>query len=141
VENTQNEYYNLATEIRGLAFVPGTRSVLFIGRHGIGEYCYGTGGVEGDCYDPVDSSKGTHAYPYVHQIWAYDANDLLQVKNGERECWDVLPYAIWQLDEMDSEGGATVRGAAYDPETGRVFITEDFGEEPVVHVYTISVRN
>jgi hypothetical protein len=134
-ETTQNDYYNLATSIVGVAFPPGTRSVLFFGRHGIGPYCYGTGD---ECGDPVDASKGTHSYPYVHQVWAYDALDLLRVKAGELEPWAVRPYGLWRLDEMDSSGAATVRGAAYDPATGRVFLTEAYGEDPHVHVYTLS---
>jgi hypothetical protein len=75
-----------------------------------------------------------------HQVWAYDANDLVEVKNGRRQPWDVRPYAVWSLDDMDPSGSAGVRGAAFDPETGRLFITEAYGEEPVVHVYRIDVR-
>ena len=39
---------------------------------------------------------------------------------------------------MDSEGGATISGAAYDPTSGRVYLTENYGENPVVHVYQIT---
>jgi hypothetical protein len=138
--DTQNDYFNLATNIKGIAFPSGTRSLLFFGRQGTGPYCYGTGGDtgEGDCYDPVDSSKGTHSYPYVHQVWAYDALDLLAVKNGQKQPWEVQPYAIWRLSEMDSTGSATIVGAAFDPASGRVYITEAYGEDPVVHVYQVN---
>jgi hypothetical protein len=148
---SHNEIFVQSDVVAGVAFPRGTRSVLFFGRHGQGPYCYGPGtsnaalvgtpSGEGDpwCYDPAASSKGTHAYPYRHQVWAYDANDLLAVKNGEREVWDVRPYAVWTLTEMDSSGGAGIRGAAFDPVTGRVFITEAYGETPVVHVYRISL--
>jgi hypothetical protein len=129
-------YFNGSTNIAGMAFPPGTRSVLFFGRQGIGTFCYGTGE---ECGDPVDSSKGTHAYPYIHQVWAYDALDLLAVKEGSKNPWDILPYALWVLDEMDSEGSATIAGAAYDPHGGRIYITERYGEEPVVHVYQITI--
>jgi hypothetical protein len=129
-------YFNGSTNIVGIAFPSGTRSVLFIGRQGIGEFCYGTGE---ECNDPVDDSKGTHAYPYVHQVWAYDALDLVAVKDGEREPWDVLPYDLWVLDEMDSEGSATIAGATYDPIGGRIYITERYGEDPAVHVFQIAI--
>jgi hypothetical protein len=119
-----------------MAFPNGSRSVLFIGRQGIGVFCYGTGT---ECGDPVDESKGTHAYPYIHQIWAYDALDLQAVKYGLLQPWEVQPYALWQLDEMDSSGGATIAGAAYDPASGRLYITERYGESPAVHVYQITV--
>jgi hypothetical protein len=139
-ENTQNNLFNLATTIKGIAFPRGTRSVLFFGRHGTGPYCYGTGGEqgEGDCYDPVDSSKGTHSYPYYHQVWAYDALDLLAVKDGQKETWEIQPYGVWQILSMDASGGATIRGAAIDPASGRVYITEGYGEDPQVHVYEIT---
>jgi hypothetical protein len=134
--DTQNDYFNLATQIVGVAFPPGTSSVLFFGRQGTGPYCYGTGA---ECGDPVDDSKGTHAYPYVHQVWAYDALDLVAVKNGEKQAWEVQPYALWRLSEMDDTGGARMVGATYDPASGRVYITEAYGEEPAVHVYQITV--
>jgi hypothetical protein len=126
--------FNGSTQIVGLAFPPGSRSLLFFGRHGTGPFCYGTGE---ECNDPVDPYKGTHAYPYVHQVWAYDALDLLAVKEGQQQPWALRPYALWQLEEMDSSGGATIAGAAYDPASGRVYLTERYGEEPVVHVYRI----
>ena len=116
-------FFNGSTEIVGAAFPPGSRSVLFFGRHGVGEFCYGTGE---ECDDPIDDSKGTHAYPYIHQVWAYDTLDLLAVRNGELEPWDLRPYAIWQLGEMDNAGGATIAGAAYDPASGRLYLTERY---------------
>jgi hypothetical protein len=70
-------------------------------------------------------------------VWAYDALDLLAVKNGHLQPWEVQPYAIWHLSEMDSSGSATVSGATFDPASGRVYITEAFGEDPVVHVYHV----
>ena len=133
---TQNDSFNLATHIVGVAFPPGTRSVLFFGRQGTGPYCYGTGE---ECNDPIDDSKGNHAYPYVHQIWVYDALDLVAVKNGQRQSWEVQPYALWRLSEMDDSGSARIVGATYDPASGRVYITEFYGEEPAVHVYQITV--
>lgn len=136
---SQNPLYNLATEIKGVAFPKGTRSVLFVGRHGTGAYCYGTGGASGGkCYDPTSSYSGTHSYPYVHQIWAYDALQLLEVKNGRKQPWEVRPYATWRLNDMDAQGGATITGAAYDQKTRRLYVTQDFADKPEVHVYEIS---
>ncbi len=135
-ETSMNELFNLATHMAGIAFPPGSRSVLFFGRQGTGPYCYGIGS---ECGDPCDDSHGTHASPYRHQVWAYDANDLLQVRSGTMQCWEVRPYAVWPLEGMDSSGCADMEGAAYDPETGRLYITESYGEEPHVHVYQISV--
>lgn len=133
-ETTSNDLFNLATHMAGIAFPRGSRSVLFFGRQGTGDYCYGDSSV---CPDPCDTSHGTHAYPYRHQVWAYDANDLVQVRGGAKECWEVRPYAVWPLDEMASDGCADMEGAAFDPETGALYITESYGESPHVHVYQV----
>src|SRR5438128_6045358 len=72
--------FNGATTIRGVVFPKGRRSVLFFGTQGVGPFCYGEGTDRRDlagkptpdgttwCYDPDDSSKGTHAYPYVSEV-------------------------------------------------------------------------
>lgn len=149
----QNGIFMQSDQVVGIAFPVGSSSVLFIGSHGKGEYCYGPGTEdqslhgtpdgEGNvwCYDPVGSSKGTHAYPYVHQIWAYEAADLVAVKDGTKDAWDVKPYAIIELTDMDDNGGATSAGATFDPATGRMFFTERYGENPKVHVFQITVPN
>lgn len=135
-EASTNELFNLATHAAGIAFPRGSRSVLFFGRQGTGTYCYGDASV---CTDPCDASQGTHAYPYRHQVWAYDANDLLQVRSGAKQCWEMRPYAVWSLDDMASDNCADMEGAAFDPDTGRLYVTTSYGEEPRVHVYRIDV--
>ena len=144
-----NPIFVQSDSVVGVAFPPGTSSVLFVGRHGKGPYCYGPGTTdtslhgtpdgEGNtwCYDPVSASKGTHAFPYVHQIWAYDANDLVAVKNGKREPW-LQPYATYELNAVNASGGATIAGATFDPATGRLFLTEQYGQSPRVHVFHIA---
>lgn len=142
-----------ATRMGGVAFPAGTRSVLFVGRHGT-TYCYGEGTtnpaldrqpVPGQtgviyCYDPTDSNKGTHGYPYKHMAWAYDAVDLLAVKQGLKNPWDIVPYATWTLPEVTGGNGtASIRGVTYDPATRRLYLTQDLGgRTPEVHVYEIT---
>lgn len=135
---SQNNLFNLTTRMGGVAFPTGSRSLLFFGRHGTGPYCYGTGAT---CGDPVDQYSGPHAYPYVFQVWAYDALDLLAVKNGEKQSWEVQPYATWQLTEMDVPGRAFIAAAAYDPASGRLYIAEEYEENPHIHVYQITVSD
>lgn len=131
---SQNAFFNNATDVVGAAFPAGTRSVLFIGKHGTGPYCYGSGD---ECGDPAQSSKGTHAYPYVNQVWAYDANDLMAVKLGLLAPWSVRPYATWQLPDVSNDGHASISGAAYDQTTRRLYITKKYGEHPRVYAYQI----
>jgi hypothetical protein len=133
--NTQNNLFNLATKMSGVAFPAGARSVLFFGHQGTGPYCYGEGA---DCNDPCDGSKGTHAAPYRHQVWAYDAKELLQVKAGNKKPWEIQPYAVWALEGMNNGGCAKMTGAIYDPSKGLLYVTENFGDNPAVHVFHIS---
>lgn len=131
----RNLLYNDSTVIRGVAFPSGTRSVLFIGRIGEGDYCYGETEL---CRDPAGPYKGVHMYPYRHQVWAYDANDLVQVKEGKKRPWEIRPYATWRLMEMNDSGSATIAGAGYDQATRRLYVTTEFGDNPRIHVYEIA---
>lgn len=136
--DTANGLYMHTDVMGGFAFPAGTRSVLFFGRHGSGSQCYGEAA---ECSDPAEQYKGYHSYPYNHQVWAYDANDLVAVKNGTRQPWEVRPYAVWRLPEMNNNGSATIAGATYDPATRRVYITEAYSYNPLVHVYEVTVGN
>ena len=120
----------------GVVFPDGTRSVLFFGRHGLGPFCYGTGE---KCHDPYDGSQGTHGYPYAYRVWAYDAVDLAAAKNGEKQPWDIKPYAVWNLDLPFASGSGHLNGAAYDPVTGQIFVSQAFGDgtKPLIHVFTV----
>ena len=141
--------FNGTTEIRGVVFPQGTRSVLFFGRHGGagnspgvpggGNFCYGPGtvdpalvgtpvpptNVDKYCYDPEDASKGVHGYPYKYSVWAYDANDLAKVSSGQADPWSVRPYAVWSLNlPFPTIGITRLGGAAYDPATGRIYVSQ-----------------
>lgn len=156
--NTQNPYFNGTTQITGIVFPPGTRSVLFFGRHGTGPFCYGVGTsnlalnnqpVPGTktiyCYDPAQQGdKGTHAYPYVYQVWAYDANNLLEVKNGSKTPDQIVPYAIWtfHLPFENTGDRHIIGGAAFDPATNRIYISQerdDVNFTPVIQVFQVTL--
>lgn len=136
---TQNPLFNLTTRVGGVVFPVGSSSVLFFGHHGIGPYCYGTGD---ECGDPIDDNKGTHAYPYVFQVWAYDANELLQVKNGNLQPYEVRPYDVWTFNvPFENNDEHDTGGVAYDPATGRIFFVQSkFGSErlPLIHVFQVN---
>jgi hypothetical protein len=136
--------FNGSTVVRGLVFPEGSRSLLFFGTQGTGPFCYGegsknpadTGKPVGDgaewCYDPDAGSKGVHGYPYVATVWAYDANDLLAVKKGQKRPWSVRPYATWALKLPFPS--AQIGGAAYDASTGTIYVSQQFGNgsDPVI---------
>lgn len=134
VYEEQSQVWNGTSEVRGMVFPEGTSSVLYFGTHGVGQFCYGTGP---DCADPVRSSQGTHAYPYRYQVWAYDATDLASVYAGDAKPESIEPYGLWELELPYSPDQTEIGGAAYDPDTGRIFISQAFadGDNPVIHVF------
>lgn len=127
-------YFNGSTSIKGVLFPEGASSVLFFGRQGIGPFCYGSGS---QCNDPENPYQGTHAYPYRTQIWAYDANELLRVSNGQAQPWSVRPYAIWEFNTPFNNN--MPGGVAYDAANGRMFLALQFadGERPIIVVYRV----
>lgn len=128
-----NDVYNGTVEVHGAVFPEGTRSILFFGRIGTGPFCYSVA-----CFP--DASQSMHAAPYRYQVWAYDALDLVKVKEGTRQPWDVEPYATWELKlpvgpvAAESYGLA---GVAYDPGTGRIFVMHRNKESPLIQVFTV----
>lgn len=149
-----NPVYNMSTTITGVVFAPGTRSVLFFGATGLGPSCYGEGtsdiNLAGQptpdgsvwCYDPDNSSKGTHAYPYTPYVWMYDANDLVSVRNGVMNAWDVQPYFSGALNLPVAAD--TLNGAVYDPATQRLYVEEAcaIGDcEPLFHVFLLTTAD
>jgi hypothetical protein len=138
---TTNPYFNGTTQVTGIVFPVGTRSVLFFGRHGLGTFCYGTGA---ECNDPADNSQGTHAYPYRYQVWAYDGKDLIAVKNGTKQQWEPRPYAIWNfsLPFENADDYHQFGGVAYDPSTGLIYVVQGCaasGCGPIIHAFKISI--
>lgn len=134
--DVQSEVWNGTSEVRGMVFPDGFNSVLYFGTHGVGNFCYGTGP---QCGDPVQPYQGTHAYPYRYQMWAYNASDLAAVHGGEASPEETQPYDVWELPLPYSPERTEIGGAAYDAETGRIFISQAFadGDNPVIHVFTI----
>ena len=148
--NASNTLFNGATTMGGVVFPQGTRSVLFFGRMGTGPFCYGSGtrdaarvgqlGSDGArlCLD-TDGNKGTHSYPYVHEVWAYDVLDLIAVRRGKKQPWDVKPYATWSFDLPFQQPARLLLGAAYDDVHHRLFVSAASEDDarPVIHVFRL----
>jgi hypothetical protein len=67
-------------------------------------------------------------------VWAYDANALLAVKQGQKQPWEVKPYATWPLTLPF--GSPTIGGAAYDAITGTIYVSQQMAlTDPVIHVF------
>ena len=141
-----SKLFNGTTKMGGMVFPVGSGSLLWIGRQGVGTFCYGNGSTQnppptGECYDPTDSSKGNHAYPYVYQVWAYAASDLAAVKAGSKQSWELRPYATWQLQFPTTTWSSFIQGVAYDPARQRLYVSQAFadGERPVIHAFDLDL--
>jgi hypothetical protein len=141
---SQNTLYNVASGIRGMAFID--NCVLFFGSHGSGELWYGENGDFPDKHDPCYTDKRHHGYPYRSQVWAYRASDLALVAAGSLEPWQLLPYAVWQFDMPMLSCTGAIYGVATDHANRRIYITchnvpstfgGSFGQR-AVHCYSIA---
>ena len=148
-----NSNYGAGDNAEGtLCYGPGTTIKSEAGRVG-GQSCNDgkstVGGGDHCCYDPTNTNKGGHAYPYKARIWAYNADDLADVKKGTKYAWNVLPYAIWDFDfpyiDEAKNGSRDIGQVAYDPATQRLFISQlitdnpGYARFPVIHVYRLNL--
>lgn len=74
--------------LAGAMIVPGSRSLLFITTHGYGP----SAGSGSRCRQGSSVSND----PYRLQVVAYDLKDLVHVKNGALNPYDVKPYEWWE---------------------------------------------
>lgn len=134
------------TSVNGIVFVPGSRSVLFFGKTGTNYNGYGTPEKYGDLNS--DGGTGEHALngEYAYQVWAYDANDFVAVKQGLKQPWEVRPYNTWNFDFPISSGFKQIGGVAFDPSSGRIYVSTmrlDHGapyiQSPLVEVFQINL--
>src|SRR5262249_30144274 len=114
-----NPLQNGATQVGGMVFVPGTSTVLYFGATPTNYGGYGPPGQEGPW-----SLNGQ----YAQQVWAYNANDLLAVKQGKLQPWQVQPYDVWNFQfpiASNWYGNGThenmIGGVAFDPSTNRLY--------------------
>jgi hypothetical protein len=141
--DSTNLVYNGSTEIHGAVIPAAMRTLLLVGRHGSGRFCYGTGGVRGECVDPVTGDKGNHAYPYAYQMWAYDLLDLADVKAGKRKPWDIRPYDVWTFQLPIDEASKHLGGVAYDSTRRLLYVSQMWADvdgganRPLIHVFHI----
>jgi hypothetical protein len=150
--------YGATMSMGGLVLVPGTRTALYFGAIGTGENCYGNGtadrtrhktvGADGAmyCYDPTDTSKGSHAYPYRYQVWAYDLAEFAAVKAGTKQPWDLKPYGVWPFDLPTQASNVRLGGVGYDQATGRLYLSQLYADQdgysyrPIIHQLQVTLH-
>ena len=115
-QNPPAPYYGASDTLGAVFIVPGTRSLLFVTRHGA-KNCYGTGA---QCGDPLNGNQATHGYPYTMQVVAYDLATVLAAANP----WDAQPYAKWELPGVGTAGFNATRGGFYDDASRTLYVSE-----------------
>jgi hypothetical protein len=129
----------------GVVFAPGTSTVLFFGSTGTNYEGYGDPAPWGDPY----FDKGPHSLngQYAFQVWAYNANDLVAVKQGLLQPWQVVPYDVWNFELPITTANKRVGGVAFDPASGRVYVSilgADQGyayhSMPLIEVFQINLN-
>ncbi|MGE0864755.1 MAG: hypothetical protein AB7P34_12725 [Vicinamibacterales bacterium] len=152
-----NPTYGATIQMGGLAIIAGTRTALYIGRNGTGPNCYGNGtsnqGLHGTygpdgakwCYDPTTSDKGSHAYPYRYQVWAYDLDEFVAVKEGRKQPWQVVPYGVWPIELPTPEPSVKIGGIGYDASRQLLYVSQlgadrdGYSYRPVIHAFQIDI--
>lgn len=155
--DSSNPTYGATIQIGGMAIIAGTRTALYVGRNGTGPNCYGNGtsiqsldgtyGPDGAkwCYDPTTGDKGSHAYPYRYQLWAYDLNEFTAVKEGRKQPWEVMPYGVWPFDLPTPEPSVKLGGVGYDAERQLLYVSQlgadkdGYSYRPIIHALQIDV--
>ena len=155
-----NAVYNQSSTLGGIVIVKNTRTMFQFGRIGTGIPCYGQGTSDPAlvgtfvppgmgqvyCLDPGDGGEGTHAYPYVYRVWAYDLLDLRDVKDGIKQYWQVEPYSVFTITlppPVTVSADIRLGGAAYDETNQIIYITQlkanlAFAGYPLVHAFSVN---
>lgn len=119
-------------------------AVLIMGRKGLGESCYGEAGECGN--DTCATDRGFHAFPYEAQMLFYDTADIIAVRNGTKNPWQVLPYHVSSLSStFFNQECAMIGAAAWDSERKLLYVTETEINDPengiwgatAVHVWQV----
>jgi hypothetical protein len=100
--------------------VPGTRTYLTLGQSG--------GHASGVCYKCTQDNGnlcGGYCAPdsqdYYHYYWLWDLDDLIAVKNGEMNGFDVRPYEYGEFPTPFATN--SFGGGSFDPDTGILYLT------------------
>lgn len=117
----------------GLAWT--RRAVIVCGRRGTAAAdCYGS---PGECGAGCGTSKGNHCEPYWAELLFFDPQELARSAAGEITPEEVRPYARRQLSEFWPVCHRQTGGMAWDPAGGRLYLVQDNGEQPLIHVWAL----
>jgi hypothetical protein len=157
VPNPAEVYWHCHDNPRGMVIPGGYGTLLYFSQHGIGNtispgVIYGEGSdwttsaPREEAHDPAVAGRTYHAYPYRYQFLAYRLSDLAAVKAGQKQPWEVIPYARWYvpLPPVPDDGpysAKSVGGMAYDPVRRRLYVVATSAEDgvrPLIHVFAVA---
>jgi len=144
-ESRQNDLWNhLSRAVYGI-IVPGTRTYATFGHSGGNESGVGYKIVQDNGHRTGGYSSFVVKDNY-HYFWLWDVNDLVRVRTGEMEPYDVRPYE-YGIFKTPFEGSThRLGGGTFDPATGRIYLTAQkadreqgrYANPPVVMAYKAS---
>jgi len=142
---TNDVWTHLSRVVYGF-ILPGTRTYFTIG--------YSGGHTSGVCYKCIQNSGsecGGYCAPdvsdYYHYYWLWDMNDLMKVKAGLIEAYDVLPYDYGEFTTAFQSSEPRIGGASFDPNTGDLYVSIQradtsqgiYANPPVILVYSTNL--
>jgi hypothetical protein len=154
-EGGANPVYGATTTVGGVAVIDD--KLVFLGANGMGTYCYGQGTSDPDqhgdlvpghtelryCYDPNQSPKGPHAWPYRYQFWLYTLSDVIAAANP----WDPEPAVQGlELPALFAQSTQPLRigGMVYVESTRKLYVLQrDIDIQPccmvmpIMHVFHV----
>ena len=148
----ENHLWTEESEASYGIIIPGTSTYMTIGSSG-GHY-------SGIGYKPTQNNGNLCGGPCPYDAsdrynyyWLWDMNDLVEVKNGNMNPYDVRPYAYGEFDapfQFDAYQGVSefhpIVGGTYDESSGTLYLTiydagpinSPYARNPVIAAYKIN---
>ncbi len=121
-ENGKNDLWTIVSGA-GYGFIaPNSRTYVTLGKSGghVSGLGYKATQIDGHlcsgpcAYDPAD---------YYSYYWLWDVNDLLKVKNGELNSYDVRPYNYGKFDVPIHVGASVVNSGSFDAASNTLYMS------------------
>ena len=111
---------------------------MFVGRHPTGEFWYGgPTSPTGQAALCDDGGWGQKSTAWGYRVMAFDANDLVKVKNGTFTSSQVRPYGVWDIPNFPVNDCTFIKSATYDEATRQIYIAQGRGSDIRVDVYNV----
>lgn len=138
---TANPLWSRASRGFGAFWPTGKGAVLYAYANAPKDYWYGPSPSPSGLVDPLNYYQGEHTSCPTHQVAAYRSTDLLEVKAGRKQMWELRPYATWTLADVAPACRQGQLSMVGDPATNRVYLGHWPGAGvpgvQTVHVYQV----